>query len=347
MSARVSARWLVSRRYDLTFFIGGALMTLVFLGLYELLKRLGMPIHGESVLITYFVYTAIFDHPHIFQTFSRTHLDRTEFRRHRATHTYGLAAFIALGFGLAAMGLDRQLIVVAAIYGSWHIVRQHWGFLRIYKALNDDFSPIDDWLDGVLFYAGMAALILYDYTGPGETTVIYGKLTARFPVVPDWISQLTWWLFIGSAVAFVGRQLWLIKQGRPINGPKLLLLTAALGTHSLVFFFTATPFLVAEALETSYHNVQYQGFMMHYQRQRFTAGIVKRWLKMAMAYGLIVGVIEIFGLVYRSWSWVFVPFSMIVLWHYYVDGKIWKIGSSPELKTLVKRRAVAEPAPAE
>lgn len=338
MSARVSARWLVSRRYDLTFFIGGAVLTLVFLGLYELLERLGMPIHGESVLITYFVYTALFDHPHIFQTFSRTHLDRTELSRHRATHTYGLAAFIAIGFGVAAMRLERELIVVAAIYGSWHIVRQHWGFLRIYKALNDDFSPIDDWIDGVLFYAGMAALILYDYTGPGETTVVYGELTARFPVIPDWISQTTWWLFVSSGVAFVGRQAWLLKQGKPINGPKLLLLLAALGTHSVVFFFTATPFLVAEALETAYHNVQYQGFMMHYQRRRFAAGTVKRWLKMAFVYGLLVGVIEIVGLVYRSWSWVFIPFAMLVLWHYYVDGKIWKIGSSPELRTLIRER---------
>ena len=345
MSARVSARWLVSRRYDLTFFIGGALLTLVFLGLYELLKHLGMPIHGESVLITYFVYTALFDHPHIFQTFSRTHLDRTELCRHRATHTYGLAAFIAIGFGVAAMRLERELIVVAAIYGSWHIVRQHWGFLRIYKALNDDFSPVDDWIDGVLFYAGMAALILYDYTGPAETTVVYGELTARFPVIPDWISQATWWLFVGSAVAFVGRQGWLLKQGRPINGPKVLLLLAALGTHSVVFFFTATPFLVAEALETAYHNVQYQGFIMHYQRQRFAAGTVKRWLEMAFTYGLLVGAIEIVGLVYRSWSWIFVPFAMLVLWHYYVDGKIWKIGSSPELRALMRKPT--GPAPAE
>ena len=341
MVERVSARWLVSRRYDLTFFIGGALLTCVFLGLYELLKHLGLPVHGESVLITYFIYTALFDHPHIFQTFSRTHLDRDEYARHKTTHTYGLAAFVAVGFGVAAAGLESQLIVVAAIYGSWHIVRQHWGFLRIYKALNDDFSPIDDWLDGILFYAGMAALILYDYTGPGETTVVYGELTARFPVIPDWISATTWWLFVASGVAFVGRQIWLLATGRPVNGPKLLLLLAALGTHSVVFFFTATPFLVAEALETAYHNVQYQGWMMHYQRRRFTGAMVKRWLLMALAYGLLVGVVEVVGLMNRKWSWIFVPFSMVVLWHYYVDGKIWKLGKSPELKQVLRSPAEA------
>lgn len=328
----VSARWLVSRRYDLTFFIGGAVLTVVFLGLYQCLQRWGLPVHGESVLITYFVYTALFDHPHIFQTFSRTHLDREEYARHRTTHTLGLVAFIAVGFGIAAMGWQHHLIVVAAIYGSWHIVRQHWGFLRIYKALNDDHAPIDEWLDGLLFYTGMAALILYDYTGPAETTVVYGRLTARFPVIPDWIADTTWWLFVGSAIAFLGRQVWLIGQGRRVNGPKLLLMSAALGAHSIVFFFTATPFLVAEALETSYHNVQYQGWIMHYQRRRFTGRIVLRWFAMAMVYGLLVGIIEIVGLMYEDWSWVFLPFSMVVLWHYYVDGKIWKLRDNPELQ---------------
>jgi len=134
---------------------------------------------------------------------------------------------------------------------------------------------------------------------------------------------------------FVWRQLWLVRTRRPVNLPKILLLVAALGTHGLVFFFTATPFLIAEALETTYHDVQYQGWMRHYQKRRFGPQVLRRWLFMALAYGCIVGVIEVVAYSVPALGWIFIPFGMIVLWHYWVDGKIWRMRQQPELRKSV------------
>lgn len=329
---RVACRWLVSARYDLTFFVLSCLVTWVFLGIYLGLGSLGVDLDARGILITYFLFTAVFDHPHIFQTFSRTHADRVEYKRHRGTHTFGLALFVLTGFLLSAKGYESQLIVFAALFGTWHIVRQHWGFLRVYKARNDDFEPVDNWLDGLTFYSGMVAFVLYDYTGNPPDTVIYGKLIAHFPNAPEWLGEAAWYFFLVCLVLFVGRQLHRLATGRPINVPKLLLMAAAMGTHGLVFFFTATPFLIAEALETAYHNVQYQGWVMHYQRRRFGAHVVRKWLGVALLYGLIVGAIEIAGLLDRTWSWLFTPFAMAVLYHYWVDGKIWRMRQAPELR---------------
>ena len=337
MSATTPSRWLVSRRYDLGFFILSCVVTWVFLGIYWALDTTGVALDGRTVLITYLLFTALFDHPHIFQTFSRTHADRVEFRRHRLSHTWGLGAFVLAGFLLSAMGYESELIVFSALFGSWHIIRQHWGFLRVYKARNADFAPVDNWLDGLTFYTGMAAFILYDYTGNEPETIIYGDLRATFPSVPPWLGQLWWYAFLVCLVAFVARQAWRLHRGLPLNIPKLLLMVAAMGTHGLVFFFTATPFLVAEALETAYHNVQYQGFIMHYQRRRFGAHVVAKWFAIAMAYGIVVGVIEIFGLLHRGMSWVFTPFAMAVLYHYWVDGKIWRMRQAPELRHAILR----------
>jgi hypothetical protein len=116
-------------------------------------------------------------------------------------------------------------------------------------------------------------------------------------------------------------------------------MAAALGTRGLVLYFTATPFLVAEALETTYHDVQYQGWMMNFQRKRFPEKrrMVRRWLLMALAYGLVVGVIEVVGLMSPRWSWLFVPFWMIVLWHYWVEGRIWRMRKQPELRAVLAR----------
>lgn len=336
--ARVRMRWIVSPRHDLLFFVASCGLTWVFLGLYHLLCHLGFEVRGESVLITYFVFTALFDHPHIFQTFSRTHGDRRELARRRGLHTWGLAAFVVGGVAIAALGYLRQLIVFASLFGSWHIIRQHWGLLRAYKAVNDDHNRLDHHLDSTLFYVGMIGFLLNDYRGAEGPTTIYGDLTAPFPSVPPWLSDVAGWIFAAVAVLFVLRQVQLWRRGEPIVAPKLLFLTAALGTHGLVFYLTATPFLVAEALETVYHNVQYQGWIRHYQRRTRGAHVVRRWAWMAVAYGLVVGSVEVIGLTNQALSWLFLPFFMVVIYHYYVDGKIWRLGSDAELREAVLAR---------
>ncbi|MFN3198636.1 MAG: hypothetical protein ACE366_09525 [Bradymonadia bacterium] len=329
-------RWLVSPRYDGLFFIGGALVTLLFLGLYHLADAYEVGPRGDAIILTYFVYTAIFDHPHIFQTFSRTHLDKESFARHRLAHTWGLGGFIVAGFVLGAMGLEGELIIFAAFYGTWHIIRQHWGFIKIYKGLNADFRPVDDHLDGAFFYLGMLALTVHDYVDEEAPSTVYGTLKVQFPSVPSSVADGLMLLFGVATCLFVARQIWRLWRGVGVNWPKLALMGAAIGTHGVVFWLTATPFLVAEALETAYHNVQYQGFVMHWQRRRFPRqAMAVRWGSLALVYGIVVGVIEVTALMNRSWSLVFTPFAMIVLWHYYIDGKIWRTREDPRLKSLL------------
>ncbi len=329
-------RWIVSPRYDLFFFIGSCGLTFAFWGLYTLAQQ-GHFWRSDAVLLTYFVFTALFDHPHIFQTFSRTHLDPVEFQQRRSLHTWGLLGLIGLGFGVIALGKEAELIVFASVLGSFHIIRQHFGLLKAYKNLNRDRHKIDDWLDFGLFYSGMFACFFYDYTEIGNPVIIYGNLQSWFPDFPPAIEAVFWhsfWIFL---IGFIARQLQRLWQRQPLNLPKLLFLTAALSTHYFVFFATATPFLVAEALETVYHNVQYQGWIMHYQKQRFPGipNVVWKWFGVAMLYGLIVGAIEIFGLLDQGWGlWLFVPFTMIVIYHYLVDGLIWKFSQQAELRCL-------------
>jgi hypothetical protein len=333
-----TTRWIVSPRYDLTFFIGSCVFTWAFFGLYLVADQIGWVLQGDNILITYFVFTAFFDHPHIFQTFARTHLDTQEFNRRRFLYTWGLGLFIVAGFLITAMGWESELIVFASVFGTWHIIRQHYGFIRAYKSLNNDTEDIDDWLDYGLFYSGTFACFFNDYTDIKGPIVIYRELTARFFNLPYEITEITWGLVLGFLVLFIGRQVWKLMLGKPLNLPKLLLLAAALTTHYFVFFATATPFLVAEALETAFHDVQYHGWMMHYEKRRFPniRNIVFKMLGIGLLYGIVVGVIEIYGLLRVEWAmWVFVPFTMIVLYHYYVDGLIWKFGKDPELRKLM------------
>jgi hypothetical protein len=334
-------RWIVSPRYDLTFFIGSCALTFLFFGLYRVAHAwFGWALRGDAILITYFVFTALLDHPHIFQTFSRTHYDREEFAKRRRLYTWGLAGFIAAGYVFLLLKWEAYLIVGAAIYGTWHIIRQHYGFLKIYKALNDDSAPLDNLLDAAAFYTGMFACFFNDYGELNGPLIVYGDLKVNAPSLPGEWGEWGWYLFLLLATLVVFRQVGRAAVGKTVNVPKLLLMAAALGTHYFVFFATATPFLVAEALETAYHDAQYHGWMAHYQRRRFpdVRRVALRWGLIALCYGVAVGVIEVLGLLDPDgWAmWVFVPFTMVVLFHYYVDGLIWRFREYPELGELLK-----------
>lgn len=338
----LSDRWIVGQRYDLCFFIGSSISVVLFWGLYQAFQAFHITLNGDSILITYLFFTALFDHPHIFQTFSRTHGDASEFRQHRWLHTWGLASFILLGFGLLALGREPELIVAAGVFGSYHIVRQHYGFLRAYKNLNQDRETIDDFLDFGTFESGMLACLFNDYTDITGPVVIYKNIQSVFPELPAELTEITWATFLAFLALFLGRQMVRLWVGQPLNGPKLLLMLATLSTHYFVFFATATPFLVAESLETIYHDIQYQGWMMHFQNRRFPTQrwLGLKWLAVALLYGAIAGGIEIMGLMHQGWwLWLMMPFTMVVIYHYAVDGVIWRFSRYPELRQVMFARS--------
>jgi hypothetical protein len=290
------------------------------------------------VLITYFLFTALLDHPHIFQTFSRTHADPIEFARRKTLYTWGLLGTILIGFLFVLFKIEAYLIVGAALYGTWHIIRQHYGFIKIYKSLNKDTEPLDNWLDALAFFSGMFAGFFHDYSEIHGPLVIYGSLKVNMPSVPEEWGDWLWSGFL-VLITLVGlRQVWRAMQGKTVNIPKLLLMGASISTHYFIFFATATPFLVAEALETAYHDVQYHGWIAHYQKKRFPKAkhLALKWLGAALCYGIVVGCLEIGSLLHPEsvLMWLFIPFTMIVLFHYFVDGLIWRVRDDPSLRQL-------------
>jgi hypothetical protein len=334
-------RWIVGPRYDLTFFIGAAALTFVFLGLYEGLKAFGLAPSGPAALLTYLAFTALLDLPHIFQTFSRTHQDPVEFARRKTLYTWGLPVIMASGLLVPALHLEAPFVAFMAIYGSHHIIRQHVGFLKLYQGLNDPPGP-DRLLDRLALELALYACVLHDYVAEfagqlARTVPVYGKWTATAPVLPEvlvaGLTQLAW----AVLAAWGARQLYRAMLGHAVNWPKLLLMAAALATHYVVFLVAAVPFLVAEALETAYHDAQYHGWVMHYQRRRFPAvpRVALKWGGAALAYGLVAGTIEVLGYTHDVFYWVFAPLGMLTLFHYWIDGRIWRFGRCPELREVL------------
>jgi hypothetical protein len=334
-------RWIVSPRWDLGFFVLTGGLTFAFWGLYEALKGVGLEPSGLAALLTYFVFSACLDLPHVYQTFARTHADDVEFARRRRVYVYGLPALCAAGLAIPWFGLDAWFIAFMAMYGSHHVVRQHVGFMKIYQGLNDGPAPVDRLLDRAALELGLYACVLHDYVQERGNLLrdvpVYGPWHATFPgLPPTWVHgvELAAWVALGL---FAARQAWLMAEGQRLNWPKLALMGMALLTHYTVFVIAAVPFLVAEALETAYHDGQYHGWSMAYQQRRFPGvpRVALKWLGAALLYGLIAGSIEAVGYGNDLCYWLFAPLGMITLFHYWIDGKIWRLGANPELREVM------------
>ncbi|MCB0346260.1 MAG: hypothetical protein KDD66_14170 [Bdellovibrionales bacterium] len=316
-------RWIVSAKYDFVFFIGSAGASLL-LYLFHLLlvSTFNLRLEERTGLISFVLFIGLFDMPHILQTFSRTHADRQEYERHRNRITWGLVAALIIGEVLLAAELEDYLFMVGALYGIWHILRQNVGFVKIYKALHKDFARIDNLLDSGIFYATVLACVTELEELIGAAVVV--------------------------AVLFVVRQIQLAVKTGSVNLPKLLFIGVQIPLYWYLFFGLDVPILLFVAIETIYHDIQYYGWIRFYQKQRFREdpGFANRWLIRTVAASLIIS-----GVTYSAFvssgatyfselnrdvlTYFFVPLYMLVLYHYYIEGFIWRFRESPELKEVL------------
>src|SRR5918995_934900 len=134
----ISLRWLISARDDLVWFIGSVVSSYALLFLY---------VKGIVPLVPMVALWAILiDAPHVFGTFSRTYFDRAE-RKNRARLLWGSLLFFAVGPLLVLAGAAFVFFFVAALWAYYHLVKQHYGFMVLYKKKNADLATVDNALD--------------------------------------------------------------------------------------------------------------------------------------------------------------------------------------------------------
>src|SRR5213076_149929 len=85
-AAAIAPRWIVSRRFDLAFFFGGAGLSLLFLVLYSAF--------GVPIVALWWIWLLAFDGPHIGAAFTRTYLDRREWARRSGLLLASLSTFL-------------------------------------------------------------------------------------------------------------------------------------------------------------------------------------------------------------------------------------------------------------
>jgi hypothetical protein len=308
----------VGRGVDLALVSGSSLAGFFYIFLYSVCH---IPI---SYL--WWFWSVGFDGTHIFATASRTYFD-PEARRRDATLLYGSAAILfALGPALVLFGLKHLLALIVAVWAYYHVIRQHYGFLVLYKVKNGDMAPRDNLLDraflGVML---IAPPFLRFFTRHPEELGI--------PLRMGWSQPLVWVLVAAVSVA------WGVRQFRsPVrNPPKLLLFAGIVPLHWLTFALMS--WQAAVPTVTIVHNLQYHALVWFHNRNRYgeRRPITRSLLTYAVAALAFSAAYRIPGFALgRVSDLAFGFFCGFGLTHYYLDSRIWRVKSDPELKTALQ-----------
>jgi hypothetical protein len=252
----ISMRWIISARDDLVWLIGSVLSSYALLVLY---------VSGVIPLVPMVALWAILiDAPHVFGTFSRTYFDRTE-RRNRSRLLWGSLVFFAVGPVMVLAGLGLVFFFLAALWAYYHLVKQHYGFMVLYKKKNNDLAPVDNALDRLL--------LLFAFNYPFVEFIVRDpEAMSRVPVaLQSGVITLSKFLLAGTILllaVWLARQVQRAVTGESLNVPKYLLLAAAIPMHWIVLL-TPMPHkpIAIVAILTIYHNLQYHRLIWFHNKK--------------------------------------------------------------------------------
>ena len=256
-------------------------------------------------------------------------------------------------------GAGFLFFFVAALWAYYHLVKQHYGFMVLYKKKNNDLARIDNALDRLL--------LLFAFNYPFVAFIAQDpEAMARVPAaLRGGVNSVALLLLVGTialTVIWLARQIQRAVVGEPLNVPKYLLLAAAIPMHWIVLL-TPMPHkpIAIVAILTIYHNFQYHRLIWFHNKKYKSAGdvetsrskygaaeLISRRLFFYIGFGILFGLIyqgprQFLGyLSYKNGAASLTDISFATqlaisfLWgyafiHYYLDSKIWRVRRDPSV----------------
>lgn len=317
-NARASAQsigWIISKREDLFWFIGGNLFG--YAALLLALKTGSMPV-GVGLLWAVFLNA-----PHVFSTATRAVFDKTERRRIGKLWLLLIPLSLITPILFLWFGNWAPLIVIVT-WGHYHIAKQHMGFVMLFKkkAGERKNSQLDRHVTLLLFMLPMVYYV--------ATRLIHKPLLL---------------LPIFALSAMVITAFYVSKQSEP-NWPTLLLLACAVPLTWIAYSYAAfeqpgsfkrlTVALIATNIG---HSLQYLRLMWFHNSNRYAErpgllGLIStKWPYFFAACLLLSLPYQIADKVGALASGI--AFGML-FFHYTVDAKLWRLREDPELARALR-----------
>jgi len=346
ITSALSIRWIISARDDLVWFIGSVISSYLLLLLY---------ISGVLPLVVMAALWAILiDAPHVFGTFSRTYFDRTEWQN-RPRLLWGSLLFFLIGPVLVLAGAGFVFFFIAALWAYYHLVKQHYGFMVLYKKKNDDLAKIDNLLDRLLLlFAFNYPFVEFIARDPEAMSRVPAALRGGV----NGLARILFAVTVLLLIVWIARQFQRFLTGEPLDLPKYLLLAAAIPMHWIVLL-TPMPHkpIAIVAILTIYHNLQYHRLIWFHNQKYRNASVegpkkfgaaetISRRLAYYIGFGIIFGIIyqgprQLLGYLNfqqgeSTQQSLLIQLGISFLWgyafiHYYLDSKIWRVRRDPSV----------------
>jgi hypothetical protein len=313
--------WIISRREDLVWFHGS-----VFAGLALLAFFAHVPA-GPLALTGLVLWGVLFDGTHVMGTFARTYLAPDEGSKAAlpGAWSWGLL-FVGPAIALAGHAAFSWFLLASYLWAYWHLVRQHYGFLALYRRKAQVSDATGARIETALLWAGC----LYPYLR-FSLTPAYAQ--SGLPVLaPPWLQPVVVDVAFGIGIAVLAG----LTVARGKLGPRHLLIAIVIAFHVLVFA-VLRDLLAITATLTIFHNLQYHRIVWQYERGhgRAPAGGVLRYLALGVALGLAWYVPRVLGTAFAGPGLlrdVLAGFGWgVAFHHYFVDGRIWKVRKAPQV----------------
>jgi hypothetical protein len=258
---RVRWSWLWSQRSDITwnllpFWLSFGLVAILFAA-----RNLGGPsdnpvwnfaVNGRQVHLAawlMYLYGPLVDAPHLWATIARTYADKDEWAARRKLFLVSFLwfvvgpAIILIPYALrAAFHLSPGIEVWGWVvwsnfftfYALFHINKQHWGFIALYKRKNGDSAdPRENRVDSLFFTAAIWLPYVAMLTAPWY--VDFDGKPFFAPQVTSILHGLCHVTFFTVCVAYVAFQIDRWRKGNARNGPKLLYIATVIPLNYLAF----------------------------------------------------------------------------------------------------------------
>jgi hypothetical protein len=341
--------WIVSRRYDSLFFTGSLLAPLCLWLAFSAGLMTGVAVYATFQLA--------FNLPHNFQTWTMSVLDESDRAKNGRRYAIALAVCIlvfAVPMLLSPDGVYPWLRDALIYWGYYHLVRQHYGFQRLYERKLGGVPALESkfyarYLDAVSYLP-----LLIRFRSPELMTIHAGGLSVwvKHPTLPPSVWMPIAGLWAACIVAAIVHHAILYARGRRGLLPRALHLatvTIAFGIAVLVI----RDLVVAIAVVTAFHNLQYIGLVWFHNRTRadlhatagnptvgwIEKGQLLRYVALSIAYGLVIFAPRA---LFRHVRLAELPITVVVALHYYVDARVWRFADYPQLG---KYLGLSRPAP--
>ncbi len=340
-SPRVRFHWILGPKKDLVFYIGSTLAGWLYVALIlwavatledPLTGALGqVQLGGVTIpltleLLVVLSWALILDAPHVWATLARTLFDPDEWKVRKREIRFSFVWF-AVGplliltpylVGAASAGLGRPIpaptlalgaigfFVFFRLWAYHHVVRQHWGFFRLYQRKAGEIGGDGERIDTLFFNASLyLPLVMFLTSSFYLQSPGFPNLGLHRPLVGGWsvasaVYPVAWALYLVAIVVYLLHQLDLWRKGKTLNGSKLLYMLPLVPLHLATF---SHPILVVFVvpLVTVGHNIQYHCIVYSYAQNKYPGRKERefRWVKALFknfaVYGL-VGLVFTFAL---------------------------------------------------